>query len=339
MPGAGGLPARARAHVRAAFGLHTDRHRRAAHHSGAGFGPDPRGAALHHQSGHPETAPGDPCRQPRPAARRERRPSGPPDHHGPVRTPAPHRARRRFGPPDHARASLAQRTGGTGWAARAQGRRRMAARAGADPRRPGCAVSEKAERVTAPAGPPSPAGPPRPPSQPSPPSPPSPVGLPRDSPAQRARRQRRPTGAPPPLPHPISISTTAWLLFAVLIVTAAFLFSERTPWLRLGDQASTWFLRLIADVRTPWLTDFARAIQSAGAVWASVTAVGLSVVVLTMIFRRWRHLLVFFGSYFFLVIVSQWIYSGLSRPRPYGITIIGSWAGYSAPSIPVLQLP
>ncbi|HKA98407.1 MAG TPA: hypothetical protein VKD66_19255 [Streptosporangiaceae bacterium] len=196
-------------------------------------------------------------------------------------------------------------------------------------------MSEKAERVTAPAGPPSPAGQPRLPSQPSPPSP---VGLPRDSPAQRARRQRRPTGAPPPLPHPISISTTAWLLFAVLIVTAAFLFSERTPWLRLGDRASTWFLRLIADVRTPWLTDFARAIQSAGAVWASVTAVGLSVVVLTMVFRRWRHLLVFFGSYFFLVIVSQWIYSGLSRPRPYGITIIGSWAGYSAPSIPVLQL-
>jgi membrane-associated phospholipid phosphatase len=180
-------------------------------------------------------------------------------------------------------------------------------------------VSEKAERVTAPA------------------DPPSPVGLPRDSPAQRARPQRRPTGAPPPLPHPISFSTTAWLLLVVVLVTGAFLISERTPWLRLGDRANTWFLRLLAEVRTPWLTDIASAINSAGTSWG-LTAVGLSVVVLTMVFRRWRHLFVFVGSYFFLVIVSQWIYNGLSRPRPYGITIIGSWEGYSAPSIRVLQL-
>ncbi len=180
-------------------------------------------------------------------------------------------------------------------------------------------MSEKAGRVTAPADPPSPAG------------------LPRDSPAQRARRQRRPTGAPPPLPHPISFSTTAWLLLVVVLVTGAFLISERTPWLRLGDRANTWFLRLLAEVRTPWLTDIASAINSVGTSWG-LTAVGLSVVVLTMVFRRWRHLFVFVGSYFFLVIVSQWIYSGLSRPRPYGITIIGSWEGYSAPSIRVLQL-
>ena len=32
---------------------------------------------------------------------------------------------------------------------------------------------------------------------------------------------------------------------------------------------------------------------------------GLSVVALTMVFRRWRHLLVFLGSLFFLVIVGQ----------------------------------
>ena len=48
----------------------------------------------------------------------------------------------------------------------------------------------------------------------------------------RTHRQRRPTGAPPPLPHPITISTTAWLLVAVIIVAGAFLFSELTPWLR-----------------------------------------------------------------------------------------------------------
>ena len=153
----------------------------------------------------------------------------------------------------------------------------------------------------------------------------------------RTHRQRRPTGAPPPLPHPITISTTAWLLVAVIIVAGAFLFSELTPWLRVGDRASTRFLTVLADVRTPWLTDVASAIKTAGSGWGA-TAVGLSVVVLTMVFRRWRHLLVFVGSIIFLEIVGGWIYNGLSRPRPYGVAIISSWGGYSAPSAPVATL-
>jgi tRNA A-37 threonylcarbamoyl transferase component Bud32/membrane-associated phospholipid phosphatase len=173
------------------------------------------------------------------------------------------------------------------------------------------------------------------------PPPPGPATLPSrpgDAPVQGTRRQRRPTGAPPPLPHRIAISTTAWLLLAVVIVACAFLFSERTPWLRLDDRANTWLLRLLADARTPWLTDVATGIKAAGTGWG-VTVLGLSVVVLTMVFRRWRHLLVFLGSLFLLEIAAgQWIYRGLSRPRPYGVVITASWGGYSAPSIPVAAL-
>ena len=113
--------------------------------------------------------------------------------------------------------------------------------------------------------------------------------------------------------------------------------SERTPWLRLGDRASTWLLRLLAEVRTPWLTDVARAINAACSGWGA-TVVGLSVVLLTMIFRRGRHLLVFLGSLFFLEIVGSWIYFGLSRPRPYGVHIIAGWGGYSGASPPVAVL-
>jgi tRNA A-37 threonylcarbamoyl transferase component Bud32 len=62
----------------------------------------------------------------------------------------------------------------------------------------------------------------------------------------------------------------------------------------------------------------------------------LSVVVLIMVFRRWRHLAVFLGSLFFLeVVAGELIYGGLTRPRPYGVLIIGSWGGFSAPSVPV----
>jgi tRNA A-37 threonylcarbamoyl transferase component Bud32/membrane-associated phospholipid phosphatase len=187
-------------------------------------------------------------------------------------------------------------------------------------------VSENIERTSAP-----------------PPGAPGPAGSPglteptRGTAVQRARLRRRPTGAPPPLPHPITITTTAWLLLVIVIVTGAFLISEDTPWLRVGDGTSTRFLRLVAEARTPWLTDIARGINAAGSGWG-VTVVGLSVVLLAMVFRRWRHLLVFLCSLFVLETVGEWIYSGLSRPRPYGIRIIGSWGGYSAPSPPVAVL-
>ena len=90
-------------------------------------------------------------------------------------------------------------------------------------------------------------------------------------------------------------------------------------------------------MRTPWLTDVANAIKVVGTGWGA-TVIGLSVVALTMIFRRWRHLFIFLASFFVLVEATQWIRAGLSRPRPYGITIIGSWDGYSAPSPPVAVL-
>ena len=150
---------------------------------------------------------------------------------------------------------------------------------------------------------------------------------------RRTRRQRRPTGAPPPLPHRIGPSTTAWVVLAAVIVTGAFLISERTPWRRLDDQVNTWLLRRLAAVRTPWLTDLARWITATAQTWHAWIAVAL--VLLVVLFRRWRHLLVLSLCLFFLEIVGLAIYDGLSRPRPYGITIIGDWDGYSAPS-PVL---
>jgi hypothetical protein len=152
----------------------------------------------------------------------------------------------------------------------------------------------------------------------------------------KGRRQRRPTGAPPPLPHPITVTTTAWLVLAAVVLAAAFVASQHGPWLRVEDRASTWLLRQLAGMRTPWLTDLATGINAAGTGW--VPLLGASVIVLTMIFRRWRHLLVFVGSVFFLGIVGHQIYSALSRPRPYGVPIIGSWAGYAGASPPVAVL-
>jgi membrane-associated phospholipid phosphatase len=163
------------------------------------------------------------------------------------------------------------------------------------------------------------------------------VSLPSGPAAHKARRQRRPTGAPPPLPHPVTLTTTGWLVLAAVVLAAAFVASLHTWWLRIDDRASTWVLRQLAGIRAPWLTDMASVIKAAGTGWG-VTVLGLSVVALIMIFRRWRHLLVFMGSLLFLEIVGTWIYNALSRPRPYGVPIITSWAGYSGGSPPVAVL-
>jgi hypothetical protein len=153
----------------------------------------------------------------------------------------------------------------------------------------------------------------------------------------KERRRRRPTGAPPPLPHPVTITTTAWLILAAVVLAGAFLAWQHTPWLRVEDQASTWVLTQLAGIRTPWLTDVANGINVAGSGWGA-SALGLSLVALTMAFRRWRHLLVFMGSLLFLEMVGTWIYNALSRPRPYGVPIIASWGGYAGVSPPVAVL-
>jgi len=128
----------------------------------------------------------------------------------------------------------------------------------------------------------------------------------------------------------------AWLALAAILVSAAFLVSERTPWLRTGDQASTWLLRQLAAVRTPGLTSLAGWINATGVTWHP--AIGVAVVLLVIVFRRWRHLLVFTLCLLFLEIAAGLIYDGLSRPRPYGVPIIGKWDGYSAPSLVVLAV-
>jgi tRNA A-37 threonylcarbamoyl transferase component Bud32 len=150
---------------------------------------------------------------------------------------------------------------------------------------------------------------------------------------RRAARRRRPTGAPPPLPHPVSVTTTAWLVLAVAVLAGAILVSVRAPSLRVDDQVNAAVLRLFARVRTPWLTGIARGISVAGSGWGA-TAVGLSVVALTIAFRRWRHLLIFVCSLAFLELAGYWINRELTRPRPYGVPIIAGWAGYSAPALP-----
>jgi tRNA A-37 threonylcarbamoyl transferase component Bud32/membrane-associated phospholipid phosphatase len=148
-------------------------------------------------------------------------------------------------------------------------------------------------------------------------------------------RQRRPTGTPPPLPSSIGFSGKAWLALALSLVMLTVVCIRFAP--RTLDHFDTAALQLLADARIEWLIDLARWIKSAGSGWG-VTAIGITNVVLLMVFRRWRHLLVYLGALAVLTVVGLILLGVAPRPRPYGVTIVASWGGFSTLSPPVAAM-
>ncbi len=152
---------------------------------------------------------------------------------------------------------------------------------------------------------------------------------------RRSRRRRRPSGAAPPLPRSIGTTGKVWLVAcAVLLVWLVILLN--THWAqRLTDQVDSALLRQMARLRTEWLTRIMSGIARVGWGWAvTVTAIGL--IGGLMVLKRWRHLFTFLGSFAALEFVGAIVYNHFRRPRPYDVTIIGRWAGFTLPAPPVL---
>jgi hypothetical protein len=158
--------------------------------------------------------------------------------------------------------------------------------------------------------------------------------LPSSGAPRRLRRQRRPTGAPPPLPRTIGGSGKLWVIGLVYVVVSTVLFLKWGPWLRVGDHIDTWILQRFADFRVGWLTTLARLIKTIGSGWTQTVA-GLAAVAALMVLRRWRHLLILMISVFLVQVIGAGLYGLEARPRPYGVRIIGGWGGYSFPAPPV----
>jgi Lipopolysaccharide kinase (Kdo/WaaP) family len=154
-----------------------------------------------------------------------------------------------------------------------------------------------------------------------------PVALPG---VHRARRRRRPSGKPPPLPRELGASGKVWI--AAIVALLAFVGLVFT--IRIGasmERAEDHFLAWFSGIRTGWLTHLAKAIAGIGAEWPNRVA-RWGVIALLIGFKRWRHLLVFLGT----VLFATWLVGQAPlvapRPRPLGVEIIGSWKGFSVPS-------
>jgi membrane-associated phospholipid phosphatase/tRNA A-37 threonylcarbamoyl transferase component Bud32 len=148
-------------------------------------------------------------------------------------------------------------------------------------------------------------------------------------------RQRRPTGAPPPLPKAIGLTGKLWVAAVLLVVVSG------TIWLHVTtgplDRFDAVFIRFVTSARTGWLDSLTRGLNWLGSRWGLPTF-GLLAVALAAVFRRWRHLIVFLVSLAVLEIIEPLLHGLAARPRPFSVTAIGPWEGYSSPSLPIATL-
>src|SRR5688572_26111623 len=155
---------------------------------------------------------------------------------------------------------------------------------------------------------------------------------------RRSGRRRRPTGQPPPLPRSIQPTGVWWAAAAVVLVTSAritFGPARRS----LGVVVTVWddaVVRWLAGLRLPGLTGLMEAIVASTGSVGSVEVLRWATVIALLALRRFRHLLVFVGS--FLAVLVAVRLATVDRPRPFGVDHLGSWAGWAMPSRPVAIL-
>jgi tRNA A-37 threonylcarbamoyl transferase component Bud32/membrane-associated phospholipid phosphatase len=89
----------------------------------------------------------------------------------------------------------------------------------------------------------------------------------------------------------------------------------------------------LARLHLPGLTGLMEAIMASTGSAAVVGVVRWGVLVALLVLRRFRHLVVFVGS--FLAVLLAVRLATVDRPRPFGVELRGSWAGWAMPSRPV----
>jgi membrane-associated phospholipid phosphatase/tRNA A-37 threonylcarbamoyl transferase component Bud32 len=153
---------------------------------------------------------------------------------------------------------------------------------------------------------------------------------------RRVRRRRRPSGEPPPLPRHLSASGKWWLAASGAVVLA-WIAVAVTGSVSLFDAADTRVLQALAQVRSPTLTRVA-LISGALATPIAVYVLWVANFAILIVLRRWRHLFVWVGVGLVIVGLGSTMLTVLQRPRPYEVELIGRWAGYSMPSLPITVL-
>src|SRR6266545_4786850 len=151
-----------------------------------------------------------------------------------------------------------------------------------------------------------------------------------------SKRQRRPSGQPPPLPRELGASGRFWIGSLLALLAFTILLLVTTVGASIDRQESV-FLRWIAEGRTGWLNRAMLTVNGLGST-AVTRTLRLGTIIALIGFRRWRHLVVLVISLLLVAWLTGKIGQFFIRPRPFGVRIIGGWDGSSLPSRPVAEL-
>ena len=155
----------------------------------------------------------------------------------------------------------------------------------------------------------------------------------------RDARRRRPSGAPPPLPHHLRRTGVGWLLAATAAVIAtALIFRNGVRGVAINVMVvDDTIVRWMSNVDLPGIHGIARGVSYAASWWAiQLTILALDVALI--VFRRWRLLLIYLVVVQLAQLVGARLYDVATLPRPFGVPLRGSWGGWSMPSIQMMAL-
>jgi membrane-associated phospholipid phosphatase/serine/threonine-protein kinase RIO1 len=153
----------------------------------------------------------------------------------------------------------------------------------------------------------------------------------------RPGARRRPSGEAPPLPRELGGSGKFLLLMVAYFASVLLGVLFFQPFERLFERWDTERMRWIASLRNDALTEWMLAIGLLASRW-TIRVLRWSAFLGLVVFRRWRHLLVFIGAVVAVEIITYQTTLFIARPRPLGIEILGPWTGFSMPSRPIAGL-
>jgi hypothetical protein len=145
--------------------------------------------------------------------------------------------------------------------------------------------------------------------------------------------RRRPSGEPPPFPREDRWTRWIWVLAAVVLLGAILNVLIRTTDVvqRMDQAVLDWF----AGARTPALTDAARLVALLTTFTAAM-ALRLGTVLVLVVYRRFRHLVVFLAT----LVVTDWVVVRLlfvELPRP-DVSVLVDTDAYAFPSKSIAAL-
>jgi tRNA A-37 threonylcarbamoyl transferase component Bud32 len=154
----------------------------------------------------------------------------------------------------------------------------------------------------------------------------------------RGRSRRRPAGEPPPLPRRIGKTGWWWLGFGTLAIMGWVTADTIAGGVLLPvDQA---VLQGLARLRTASLTRVMLAVAEVGE--ALVFVLGWAAILVLLVFRRFRRLFVFLGTFWLVQALATYLANGIldvaSPLRPAGIAMLGPASQSAYPLAPVAML-